>query len=652
MAPPSTWAFWGDVLDAGSSQAPAPVGNDPSAARLVDAAFLVDNTGSGDMYWRADRLDQLSFGQRAFKGAPESSLPDAAAAIKLLPRHRMLMLAFERMGITAPDVYLGGLRLAREASSGDSTRAFWTLAKLQGTLAMLARMTKVGTMDAAAAERLLRSLSEVPIESGAYAAGLSAWLESHLLPLLPQADTVEARFIAGLSGPSPGRNAPQMHWEGQQYRLDFAAAETRRLQIVREKQRGYPIDLALELNRVARALSAEAVSIPDVRAAGGALTALMESFVPPASNPEAEVIPPGVRMPRPVREALDRAVAELSRIDRSRDPKRANRLASELTDVVDVVLSQALLSLVYAADIGDPGGTALLASNVALRHDFGLALRDSESRVRRAWDVPRQDLVPGAPWRVTGSLLGLDIALAPMTLRRINIDRVADAPRLPPNEREALAVNAVMVDPRSLRDDDRAAIVAAIGRGQARAAALRTARDMEKIADEIALDGWRRRALTWTVANAPTKVPTMFSLAEFLVLGGMPSTGRLDAWGTSALHWRGCACTQLLPTGSWPLLAGRPQLPMLAPFVSDLNLRIAVILSELGVPAALGRPVLAAAVPDFIHDVSPTDPGDWWALVRAAQALSRQRVEDYVASAAAVDGPLIPIEEQRVEVGP
>ena len=35
---------------------------------------------------------------------------------------------------------------------------------------------------------------------------------------------------------------------------------------------------------------------------------------------------------------------------------------------------------------------------------------------------------------------------------------------------------------------------------------------------------------------------------------------------------------------------------------------------------------------------------DWWSLSRQAQALKRQRVEDYVSAAAAVNGPLVPEE--------
>jgi len=100
----------------------------------------------------------------------------------------------------------------------------------------------------------------------------------------------------------------------------------------------------------------------------------------------------------------------------------------------------------------------------------------------------------------------------------------------------------------------------------------------------------------------------------------------------------------MLP-GSWRLFEGRPQLAFMSFVVSDLNLRVAALLDELRLPASLERPVLEAAVQDFIDDAAPSDANDWLALAQTAQSLTRQRVEDYVAAAAAVDGPLVPLDD-------
>jgi len=116
----------------------------------------------------------------------------------------------------------------------------------------------------------------------------------------------------------------------------------------------------------------------------------------------------------------------------------------------------------------------------------------------------------------------------------------------------------------------------------------------------------------------------------------------LNAWGASGVYTSGCACTRFPPTFAWRILAGRTQLPYMASTLTDLNLSIVLMMRDMRLPAALTGAVLAAATRDFIEDSNPTDSNDWWSLARTAQRVRRQRVEDYVAAAAAVDGPLVP----------
>jgi hypothetical protein len=349
-----------------------------------------------------------------------------------------------------------------------------------------------------------------------------------------------------------------------------------------------------------------------------------------------------VEEPRPAHETVAKATEELSKMARGQDFRRAARIASSIDDLVDIVLGDALLSLTYAAELGDPEGSATLARNVALRHDFGLSRRDLEIRTRTIWAIPKQDYLPGVPWHVTGSLLGLDIALAPQSLRRTNLDRLPDAPRLPSHEREAFALGVALMNPRALRDADRDAIAAAIAQGRRRVAALAVgAERIEALADAIALDGWRRRAIQWMLVNDPEPIPDMFSLVDLMTLGGGAENAALDAWGTTALGSLGCACTRLVSPRSWRLLSGRPQTAPMASGLADLNLRVAQMLGELGLPAALAKSVLASAALDFIEGVAPRGPDDWWTVARAAQAVPRERIEDYVSASATVDGPLV-----------
>jgi hypothetical protein len=342
--------------------------------------------------------------------------------------------------------------------------------------------------------------------------------------------------------------------------------------------------------------------------------------------------------------------AELSQAVRARDARRAARQAGPLLEFVDIALGEALLSLAYAADIGDPLGTALLARNVALRHDLGFGMHDTDVRARTMWAVPRQDFQPGIPWHVTGSVLGLDIALARLSLTRINSDRLGDAPRLPSIERDGFAVGLALMDPLPLTDAARDAVSSALAAGRRRIDALAARREpLEPIASVLRLDGVRRRAVRLAIDEEPSRVADLFSLGELVALGGLNPETDLDPWGVSALQLSGCPCTRFVLPGTWRLLAGRPQVAFAAAAMPDLNLRIADVLAELRLPAALIRPVLAAAIQDFVEDAAPSDGGDWWALSRAARAVPRERVEDYVAAVASIDGALVPDDAEQPE---
>jgi hypothetical protein len=315
-------------------------------------------------------------------------------------------------------------------------------------------------------------------------------------------------------------------------------------------------------------------------------------------------------------------------------------VAEPLIELSDNLLGEALLSIAYAADLGDPDGAVLLADDVSRRHDFGFGARDSDARARTPWAVPHPDVTPGVPWHVSGSVLGLDIGLAQLALRRVNVDRVLEAPKLTSNERETFALSVSLMNPFALRDPDREVIADAVERGRARVAALaRDGEALDHVAEELSMEPWRRRAVRWMLTHESDRLPLMFSATELLALGGGRAAD-LDAWGMATLA-QGCVCSRLTPPGRWPTLLGRPQLGLTATGVADLNLRVAIMLRDFHLPAALAKIVLAGAMQDFIDEVKPTDDADWLTLVRAARTVSRERIEDYIAAATAV-GPLVP----------
>ena len=154
------------------------------------------------------------------------------------------------------------------------------------------------------------------------------------------------------------------------------------------------------------------------------------------------------------------------------------------------------------------------------------------------------------------------------------------------------------------------------------------------------MDGWRRRAVVWTAAHARPQLESLLSLNELLALGREAGGIDLDAWGTSAIVSDSCVCSRIPPPGGLPLVIGRHQVGLLATVIPDLNLHVARMLAHLRLPARLAKYVLSAAVMDFVDEVRGTDPDDWLSLVRGAAAVPQDRIEDYVAAAAA-DGPLV-----------
>jgi hypothetical protein len=653
--PPASRGFWNRIYSGTHLPPPDEAGHqlrdleeDP-----IDAAWLAGTIGSADVRTRAERLDQLAFGQRVFASAAAAERPDVFLALRALARYRMLGWTLDRIGITTPALYAAAARHAVRIGSLDGRRGFEAQAQFQGAIALIAQMTRVRTLDAARAQTLLEQLLAVPMTAGGdYAGGVARWLRERVVAAIPRGDTIELAVVAAMAGaPSgDGPGARAVTWEGQTYRLDLGAAERKRLQQVRDKQESAPLDVAIEIASVAQALAADTLTLAEAQRLADRLTALLPDIPRRVGHDSGESSPSGIAPAANSSEALKKTLEELTRHIKSKDVKRAARAAEPLTQQADLLLAQVLPSLAYAAAVGDPDGAVLLADDVSRRHDFGYAAKDAEMRLRIAWAIPRPEVTPGVPWHVNGSLLGLDLALAPLALRRLNVERVLEAPRLTSNERDAFALSVSLLNPFDLRDADRDAIADAVQRGRQRvtavavqgAAASTPNGDgaFDRVADELSIEGPRRTAIRWLLRHDSPRVASMFSAIELVALGG----GRLEqlnAWGMSMVAWQGCVCSRLTSPGSWPTLLGRPPLGLTASGLADLNVHIAIMLKELRLPAAVAKVVLAGAMQDFIDEVKPTDDADWLTLARAVRTFTRERIEDYIAVATA-SGPLMP----------
>src|SRR5207245_1179933 len=167
--------------------------------------------------------------------------------------------------------------------------------------------------------------------------------------------------------------------------------------------------------------------------------------------------------------------------------------------------------------------------------------------------------------------------------------------------------------PAALDDAGRDAVEDALRRGRARlAAAAADPAALQRMLARLSVRDWRRSTLSWLALRHPDQLESAFTLGEIAWLGAEDS----------------------------PAPAGRAadvRLPAPAP---DLHLRVAELLSELGLPARLAPAVLTLAAQDEVDGVAPAYLEDRVAVARYARAPTRTRVEDYV-SALVGHGPLV-----------
>jgi hypothetical protein len=210
------------------------------------------------------------------------------------------------------------------------------------------------------------------------------------------------------------------------------------------------------------------------------------------------------------------------------------------------------------------------------------------------------------------------------------------------NDRDTMTDTLALLNPRDVNDAGAARIASAMKRGRARVEeAADDSRALDALAVEARLDASRRGLLDWTARRLPSSAIGLFSLAELFRLGGGTTAG-VGGWGTSHEALTGCLCVQFPDDAAFAFAAGRPSTGQLGTRVAELNLRIAELLSDLGVPATLFPGVMALATQDFVDSLPLLYPDDWAAFAGLASALSRERVEDYVS---AVVGPVRPVDE-------
>ena len=340
---------------------------------------------------------------------------------------------------------------------------------------------------------------------------------------------------------------------------------------------------------------------------------------------------------------VDYFSAEHARIKRIREQLTSPGLDAAIAANDEEKIADALMVLIYAPALGDPEGPALLGGDIPMRHNFGIEGAAGVRRDYLAWSLPREQVGDGSPWHIEGSLLGLDIALARLSLRRLADNEMPVAPTINLNDLLTLARTLRVLNADHFNDADRDELVAAIARGRKRVAAARTSvAELVALAEEAGVSTAIRQTLPWTLTRTPDLAESLFGLRDFMWLGKPTvAAASLDHWGLYAEAMSNRLTTAMPPPVPWESFGGRADGGLIAAQLPDLTLRLAEETARLKLPAQLIPALLTYATQDFWHDVDSRFPDDWPAMARQALALSPSRVEDYVAALAG-DGPLRP----------
>ena len=658
---PGTRGLWNVVFDETDDGRPKPTRDDARVAlernEPVDFSWLCEQVFKGSENDQRRRYSMVLFASRRLGRMTPETARDALDAIRAAGAYPVLPAALERAQVADLKAIASAARRAAELSAiPEDGRALRALTQFQGAVAAVTRVALRGSLDPNAAARIVLSLSEVPVGShGDYEGRLVRWLGGWIGDAASHAPAREPAPVAGpteelFAGLGPREQAllgllsgsdaapPRVvTWEGMRYRLDLPRAEAIRLsKALGEAPRSY-LSSAESFADVADALAETGLTRDKLRQQAQAIRAVEQG----------EPVEDGDDAPAAFPERHREAVTALKRAAADGDVRAAARLAPSLRLVADDLLARGLMELAYAAALGDRDGVSISASEAATRHDFGVRSPLGRSA---AWRFPTAGTDVVSRWRVSGAILGLDVALADFSLVRLSNKPPPRKPTVGDTDRRTFIETVALVVPRSFTDADRDTIVAAMAKGRERLDSARTTADVAALADAAAISAGRRALLSWMVVNDPARVRTFLSPVE-LLWAGLEKTrvDGLNAWGSPASSRLACLCLQMIDRRPWEIFAGRLNSGMMASAFPDLNLRLAELLSELQMPAPLLAPVLTSATLEFINSAISRDPDDRRGLVDFVQGLTTDRVEQYLALLT-TDGPLVPIGEDPSKV--
>ena len=609
----------------------------------LDALSLIETIFGPADGAGAKRLQTFLFGQRMFGAISEAETPDVVLALRGFFRFPTLHLTLERAGIRSPSVHASAARRAITIGriEGADVRSA-ALSQFQGGLALVARARLNGALSSSDAELLVVSLvAPVPDGDDAYGTRVAQWLRHQVVPVLPTqlpggtlwstdlailaaASGVTDRMAEGGASVTLGA----LEWEGWRYNVNPARALSQRMLRLRERLHANSLDDILRLSDVTEVLS-QAPSLEAVGKQLDVLRGLQKSLREPKSLARLTD-----KKAVTTKQALAEAARELATIKNERRLKRAGDASRFwLEPLTGLLTSDYLRSLAYSLNAPDSESPLFEDGELAARHDFGQATENEDVHEQAAWVLPDLQVGLRTGPAIKGALLGLDLALADLSIRRIAADATPAASTFTARDRVDIAQAIALFNPLDARVADTGQVAAAITRGRKQVAELASSPGtMGEVFDRAGLNPTRRSLAEWTVTHRPAELSGMFSVTELLRIGAdADALLAAAAWGAPAVHLSGCLCLALPPRVDWDAFSGRlANQGVMAAGASDLFLRLAELTTALGVPPSLVPDMLPFGVLSVLYGAKLSHRDDWQAVMRHASTLPQRAVEDYV----------------------
>jgi hypothetical protein len=593
---------------------------------------------------RQAMLDAAAFTSRLVKRFPSSTLADRLYMTRALRRFPALVLTLERADIRDWQTWMALVGRARQLDQiAGEAGLDTTTALFQAPIVLIDRALRARALDRPRTESLLKTLAAVPSDHDRYGREVANWMETLFLTALGsqsgqegrQAEGVLLEALAGFSAP-PITAPVAVQWERIKYRVDLAAPELARLTEIRSGQEGNTLDAALTLSAIGRDLES-ASDVAQVRSIEKRLRKLSSVLVAIQPN-ELAIGDPIPDVDRLVHQALQ----DLERVGSRSSLKRAVAVGERLRRLEAGLLADALTSIVYALSLGDPDGRTFLAGNVARRHEFGRHVIAPSERERTRWMMPFETAGDGKPWHVRGALLGLDIGLGRLALRRTRANIPVLRPTISQADRRVLTETLVLTTAADLNEERAHQVLDWLNTGRGRLKTW-TSEVRTELESRLAIGERRAQAAAWTAVHDTSMLAQLFTLTELVLLGRSGDDPVPAEWGVSRAPIDGSLALGFPDPPAPQRYGGRPGSGLMAARVADVNIRVLEALHDRQLPIALAPAALAAMLQDVLDDARLAYFDDWMSLSREVQSLGDDQIDDYI-SALTTRGPLVPAE--------